>query len=251
MDISVVFPTKNREHHVKRSIRAAFRAKGVKEVIIVDGGSTDRTIELAEKEGARVVVQSQLIYPGKGIAMRDGAYLASGDIVVYLDIDIKNIRPEFVERLAEPIIKGEAEFVKGCFERAAGRVTELVAKPLLRMFYPELARFSQPLSGEIAGLRQVFYKVKFEPGWGVDVGLLIDLYKLGVKIVERDLGYKDHEMKPLHALTDMAYQVAEAILRRAMEDKAVEKLWAQEYISKLDALFPGMSGEETSSNSSA
>lgn len=236
MDISVVFPTKNRAQYVRKSVRVAFKAKGVKEVIVVDGGSTDKTLEIAEKEGARVIVQSKLTYPGKGVAMRDGAYLAEGDIVLYLDIDIRNISPEFIEKLAEPIIKGEAEFVKGCFERAAGRVTELVAKPLLRMFYPELARFSQPLSGEIAGLREIFYKVEFEEGWGVDVGLLIDLYRKGVKIVERHIGYKDHDMKPLHALTDMAYQVAEAILKRAIEDGVADKLWAQQYISKLESI---------------
>lgn len=236
MNISVVFPTKNRGHHVKRSVRTAFKARNVEEVIVVDGGSTDNTVEIAEREGAKVIVQSDLTYPGKGVAMRDGAYLASGDIVVFLDIDIRNLAPEFIERLAEPIIKGEAEFVKGCFERAAGRVTELVAKPLLRMFYPELAKFSQPLSGEIAGLRQIFYKVEFERGWGVDVGLLIDLHKLGVKIVEQHMGYKDHDMKPLHALTDMAYQVAEAILKRAAEDKIVDKVWVQQYISSISSL---------------
>ncbi len=236
MDISVVFPTKNRAQHVKRSVRTAFKARNVREVIVVDGGSTDKTVEIAEREGARVIVQSKLTYPGKGVAMRDGAYLAEGDIVLYLDIDIRNLSPEFIERLAEPIIKGEAEFVKGCFERAAGRVTELVAKPLLRMFYPELAKFSQPLSGEIAGLREIFYKVEFEEGWGVDVGLLIDLHRLGVRITERHIGYKDHDMKPLHALTDMAYQVAEAILKRAIEDGVADRLWAQQYISRLESI---------------
>jgi len=160
--------------------------------------------------------------------MRDGAYLASGDVVVFLDVDIKNMTPEFVEKLAEPVIKGEAEFVKGCFERAAGRVTELVAKPLLKMFYPELAGFKQPLSGEIAGLRKVFYEVEFEEGWGVDVGLLIDFYRLGKRIVEVDIGFKDHEMKPLKSLTDMAHQVADAILRRAVMDGRVDRQVAEE-----------------------
>jgi glycosyltransferase involved in cell wall biosynthesis len=240
MEISVIFPTKDRECYVKRAVRTAFKVKLVREVIVVDGGSRDRTVKLAKKEGAEVIVQSDLIYPGKGVAMRDGAYLARGDILIYLDIDIKNMTPKFFEKLAEPLINGEAEFVKGCFERASGRVTELVAKPLLRMFYPEIARFKQPLSGEIAGLRKLFYKVDFERGWGVDVGLLIDLYKLGARIVERDIGYKDHDMKSLHALTDMAYEVAGAILRRAIRDWKIDIQWAEKYLKGVRTIDLGL-----------
>ncbi|MDH5816674.1 MAG: glycosyltransferase [Candidatus Nezhaarchaeota archaeon] len=245
MAVSVIFPVKNREEYVKRAVKTAFKAKHVMEVIVVDGGSSDRTVEVSRKEGAKVIVQSNLVYPGKGIAMRDGAYLAEGDILVFLDIDIKNLTPDFIESLAEPLINGWAEFVKGCFDRAAGRVTELVAKPLLRMFYPELAKFKQPLSGEIAGLRKLFYKVEFERGWGVDVGLLIDFYKLGAKIVEKDLGYKDHEMKPLHALTDMAYEVAEAILKRAIRDRKIDVYWAEKYLKSVKSLDlkPEVDGE--------
>lgn len=102
----------------------------------MDGGSNDRTIEVAKREGAKVIVQSDLTYPGKGIAMRDGAYFAKGDILVYLDVDIKNLAPSFIEELAEPLVDEKADFVKGCFKRTAGRVTELVAKPLLRMLSP-------------------------------------------------------------------------------------------------------------------
>jgi len=138
------------------------------------------------------------------------------------------------------VIRGEADFVKGCFERAAGRVTELVAKPLLRMFYPELARFKQPLSGEIAGRRSLFYMVEFERGWGVDVGLLIDFHKLGARMVERDIGYKDHDMKPLHALTDMAYEVAGAILRRAIRDQKTDPEWAERYLRGVRAIDLGL-----------
>lgn len=218
MYVTVVFPVKNRENYVRRNVPIAFKAEGVKEVIVVDGGSTDGTVEAALKAGARVIVQTKLIYPGKGIAMKDGAYMASNDVVVFVDIDIKNFEPLFIERLTRPVLEGRADFVKGRYKRKAGRVTELVAKPLLKMFYPELAGFKQPLSGEIAGTRKFFYEVEFEPGWGVDVGLLIDAFRLKKRIVEVDLGYREHEMKPLHMLTDMAYQVAEAILKRAVED---------------------------------
>jgi len=242
MDVSVVFPSRNREKYVRRAVRTAFRARHVKEVIVVDGGSSDNTIDVALEEGAKVIVQSNLVYPGKGVAMRDGAYLSSGDVVVFVDIDIANLTPQFIEKLYMPIMQGEAEFVKGCFERAAGRVTELVAKPLLRMFYPELAKFKQPLSGEVAGLRKLFYRVEFEIGWGVDVGLLIDLYKMGVRIVEADLGFKEHDMKPLHALTDMAYQVAEAILKRAIRDGKIDEIQAREYISTIGKIDLGGAG---------
>ncbi|MHC1589990.1 MAG: glycosyltransferase [Candidatus Hecatellaceae archaeon] len=227
MDVSVVFPVKNRASYVRKAVSVAYKAEGVKEVIIVDGGSTDGTIREALKAKAKTIIQSKLVYPGKGVAMRDGAYYASGDIVVFLDVDIKNMAPSFVEKLAEPIMRKEAEFVKGCFEREAGRVTELVAKPLLKIFYPELASFRQPLSGEIAGLRKTFYEVEFEEGWGVDVGLLIDMHRLGRPVTEIDIGFKDHEMKPLPHLTDMAHQVADAILKRAVEDGRIDRRAAE------------------------
>jgi len=150
--------------------------------------------------------------------MRDGFYYSTGEIITFFDADIKNISSDFIKGLYQPILDGEADFVKGSFGRKAGRVTELVAKPLLRMFYPELSKYFQPLSGEIAGLRKAFEIVEWEPGWGVDIGILIDVYRAGLRIIEKDLGFKDHDMKPLELLTEMAYEVAETILRRAVRD---------------------------------
>lgn len=233
MEISIVFPAKDEANFIARSIKIAKKVPGVKEVIVVDGMSTDGTPEIASKMGAKVVYQSLLRYPGKGVAMRDGFYFAKGDAIVYLDADIKNLSVEFIERLLEPLRKGEADFVKGTFARASGRVTELVAKPLLRMFYPELAKLSQPLSGEIAGTRRAFSVVEWELGWGVDIGIVIDIYKAGLRIVERNLGYKDHDMKPLPMLTEMAFEVAETILRRAERDGKLSRVEGERLLSKL------------------
>ncbi|MEM4463531.1 MAG: glycosyltransferase [Fervidicoccaceae archaeon] len=233
MDISIVFPAKDEARFISRSIKIARKVQGVKEVIVVDGMSTDGTPEIARRNRARVVYQSLLRYPGKGVAMRDGFYFSKGDIIAFLDADIKNLSVEFIEKLIDPLRRGEADFVKGTFERASGRVTELVAKPLLRMFYPELAKLSQPLSGEIAGTRDAFSSVDWELGWGVDIGIVIDIFRSGFRIVERHLGYKDHDMKPLPMLTEMAYEVAETILRRAVKDGKLSRMEEERMLSEM------------------
>jgi glycosyltransferase involved in cell wall biosynthesis len=231
--ISVCFPAKNEGKFIERSVKAAKKTPNVMEVIVIDGGSMDDTVKKALKAGAHVVYQSDLKYPGKGIAMRDGVYYARGSIIVFLDADIKNLDSSMILSLTKPIINREADFVKGAFGRKAGRVTELVAKPLIKMFYPELSSFNQPLGGEIAGLKNVFLSVNFEGDWGVDVGLLIDIYKKGFKIVEVDIGFKDHDMKPLHLLTDMAYDVAKAILTRAMMDGKIDRIGYEKHIEAI------------------
>jgi glycosyltransferase involved in cell wall biosynthesis len=221
--VSVVFPTYNEGRFIAKSIQKAKKSRYVFEVIVVDGGSTDDTVEKAKKVGAKVIYQSSLKYPGKGVAMRDAISLASGEIIVFMDADILNFNTRMINKLVKPIIDGEADFVKGTFGRVAGRVTELVAKPLLRVFYPEYAVFRQPLSGEIAGKKEVFKAIKFEQDWGVDIGLLIDIARKGYRIKEVDIGYKRHDMKKLEELRTMARQVALAILKRAVRDRRFKK----------------------------
>jgi len=216
--VSVVFPTHNEAAFIDNSVKIALGSKFVKEVIVIDGGSNDGTVAKAKAAGAKVFYQSFRRYPGKGIAMRDGIGCASGDIIAYMDADIMNIDPRMIEKITKPIIDGEADFVKGTFGRKSGRVTEMVAKPLIRVFYPEYQSFSQPLSGEIAGRREVFRNIRFEDDWGVDVGLLIDIGNMGYRIKEVHIGYKRHDLKPLEELRTMARQVAMAILRRAVRD---------------------------------
>ncbi len=224
MKATVVIPAKDDGATIAEVVRAAKQAKWVDEVIVVDGHSTDDTAKEARRAGAKVVTQSKKLYPGKGVAMRDGCMAASNDIIAFVDADIVNIGPATLEQLIEPILKGEADFVKGTFERAAGRVTELVAKPLLKMFFPEVAGFSQPLSGEIAGKRWVFEHVKFEEDWGVDVGILIDAVRSGARVKEIHIGFKDHLMKPLLDLREMAYQIAETIIKRAERQSCTKDL---------------------------
>jgi phosphoserine phosphatase SerB len=220
----VVIPAKDEGATIADVVHAARQAKWIDKVIVVDGHSTDTTAEEARRAGARVITQSKRRYPGKGVAMRDGFEAALTDIIAFVDADIVNIGPKMLEQLIEPIIRDEADFVKGTFKRAAGRVTELVAKPLLEMFFPEVAGFSQPLSGEIAGKRWVFEHVKFEENWGVDVGILIDAVRSGARVKEVHVGFKDHLMKPLLDLREMAQQVAETIIKKAAKQDVIKDL---------------------------
>jgi glycosyltransferase involved in cell wall biosynthesis len=216
--VSVVFVTHNEGKFISQSISIAKKVKNFQEVVIVDGGSTDDTVQKAKRLGARVIYQSSTKYPAKGIAMYDGVNLATGDVVVFMDADIMNLNSKMIDQLTDSILVDEADFVKGTFSRSGGRVTELVAKPLLRVFYPEYAHFSQPLSGEIAGRREVLRKIRFEEDWGVDIGLLLDILNLGYRVKEVNIGYKRHDMKPLDELRTMSRQVAVAILRRAAKN---------------------------------
>ncbi|HLP73279.1 MAG TPA: HAD-IB family phosphatase, partial [Bacteroidales bacterium] len=148
-------------------------------------------------------------------SMHDGMLLAQNEIIVYLDADILTYPPNIVDLLAGPVISGEADFVKSYFDRQAGRVTELVAKPLINLLFPALAHFTQPLSGMIAGIKSFFEKVCFENDFGVDIGLLLDMYKLNARIKEVSIGYIENSPNSMEKLSRMAVDVTRAILKRA------------------------------------
>ena len=140
---------------------------------------------------------------------------ASNPILAFLDADITTYPENIIELLTEPLIHNEADFCKSCFSRQAGRVTELVAKPLLSILYPRFPSFWQPLSGMIAGKKELFEKIRFEEGYGVDIGILIDMYQMGVRIEEVSIGHIENKMQSLEQLGKMSREVAAVILRKS------------------------------------
>jgi glucosyl-3-phosphoglycerate synthase len=224
--VSLVIPVYNEEETLGVIIRTAKKADQIEEIIVVDDGSTDNSREIAKQEGAKVVAHST--NQGKGKALQSGVANSSGKYVLFMDADIRNIadvdtkaekiylNPKKLNLLTEPLINNKVDMVKASFSRYSGRVTELVAKPLIRMFFPEI-KFNQPLAGEYGMTIKHLEEIKLEDGWGVDSGLLIDAFMQGLKVREVFIGYRDHPMKPLLELTDMSYQVASAILNRAIK----------------------------------
>ena len=195
----------------------------VDEVIVLDDGSTDDTAIRAGEAGARVV--SGPGGGGKGQAMAAALQAAAGDVVAYLDADVANTTPAFVTGLLGPLLTtDDVALVKGFYTRplrddptGGGRVTELVARPVLELLFPELSDIRQPLAGETAAHRWVFEKVGFAGGYGVELGLLIDVSQaLGTdRLAQVDLGERIHRNRPLHELRPQAVDVLRAALARA------------------------------------
>ena len=210
--VSVIIPVLNESARIASVVRLALRSPLVSEVIVVDDGSIDGTPELAESAGARVITSTLL---GKGASMEDGLLAARQEILLYLDGDLAGLSDNLIEQMTEPILKGEADFVKARFSRRAGRVTVLTARPLLATYFPELTSFAQPLGGIIAARRDLLRRLRFENDYGVDVGLLIDVAATGARLREVDIGHIEHDSQDLDRLGEMATQVARAIIERA------------------------------------
>lgn len=210
--ITVIIPTLNEQATISEVLHLVKQTTIVSEILVIDDKSLDETVVLAKNEKVKVYTSTKL---GKGASMRDGMLLANNDIIVYLDADILTYPLNIVELLTEPILSGNADFVKSYFGRQAGRVTELVAKPLINLLFPQLAHFSQPLSGMIAGKKSFFEKVCFENDYGVDIGLLIDMYQLNARIAEVNIGYVENRMNTIEQLGKMSIEVSRAILKRA------------------------------------
>jgi len=198
----------------------------VDEVIVVDSRSVDGTAAVARAAGAIVVSQDDVTrglppMQGKGDAMWAGLAVASGDVVAFVDGDVHPFFPHFVTGLIGPLLTDPAvSFVKGFYHRplasggysepdGGGRVTELLARPLLNLFWPDLAGFVQPLAGEAAGRREILDRVPFVSGYGVEIAMLVDLLDLAGldALAQVDLGERAHRNQGNEALGQMAAQI--------------------------------------------
>jgi glucosyl-3-phosphoglycerate synthase len=231
--ISVCLPARDEEPTVG-TIVAAIRADLVEhvglvdEVLVVDDHSSDRTAQVAAEAGARVVQAAEVLPEhgaghGKGEAMWKSLYASQGDLVVWCDADLRDFESHFVTGLLGPLLTTDAAFVKGFYDRPSegevggGRVTELVARPVISLLHPELTSVIQPLSGEYAGRRSVLERVPFVQGYGVELGLLLDLAdQVGVEsMAQVDLGVRHHRNRPLDELSPQALAVLHTALSRA------------------------------------
>ncbi len=210
--ISVIIPALNEEETIAQVVQLALQTPLVTEVIVVDDKSMDRTVEEAQRNGASVITSTKL---GKGASMKDGVLMAKNEVIAFLDADITTYNPDVITLLTQPIIDREADFVKSYFTRQAGRVTELVAKPLLSILNPDFPSFQQPLSGMIAGRKSDFVQIEFEEGYGVDIGILIDMYHLKLRLREVNIGSIENKMQHLEQLGKMSGEVARTIIKKS------------------------------------
>jgi glucosyl-3-phosphoglycerate synthase len=233
--VSVCLPARDEAHTVGtivEDIRRSLveRAGLVDEILVVDDHSSDATAAVARAAGARVVVVDEVLPDlgpgeGKGEALWKSVAAARGDLIVWCDADITDFGPRFVVGLVGPLLsRADIGFVKGFYDRptsesahGGGRVTELMARPAIAAMFPHLGSIVQPLSGEYAGRRSLLERLPFVQGYGVDLGLLIDISELeGTEVIAQvDLGTRRHRNRPLEELGPQALAVLQTALRRA------------------------------------
>ena len=202
----------------------------VDELVVMDDRSTDDTARLAAEAGATVIEVGAVLPEagrgsGKGNVLWKSVAATTSDIVVWCDADLRHFDTVFVTGLAAPLLLApDVMLVKGFYERplgdqpgGGGRNTELMARPLLSLLFPELTVIRQPLGGEYAGRRSVLEQVPFVQGYGVETGLLIDVARLvGLdRIAQVDLGVRRHRNRPLHELSAQAMEILQTGLDRA------------------------------------
>jgi len=238
LTISLAMPALNEEETVANvilTLKSALMEKVqlLDEIVLMDSNSTDTTREIAESLGIPVVIHQQIlpqhgVRSGKGEALWKSLIVTRGDIILWIDTDIVNIHPRFVYGLLGPLLTTpRVRFVKGFYRRpikvgnkvqagGGGRVTELTARPLINLFYPELSGIIQPLSGEYGGRRSALEQLPFFSGYGVEIGLLIDFFeKFGLSaIAQVDLEERIHHNQPLESLSKMSFAIIQAVIHK-------------------------------------
>lgn len=234
--VSVCVPTRQCAATIGATVDALLGLRDqdvVDEVVVIDAASLDGTSEIAARRGARVVQEVELLPEfgpvlGKGDAMWRALSVLDGEIVVFVDGDSADFGAHFVLGVLGPLAtEPDLHFVKGFFRRplrvgdtvvpdGGGRVTELCARPLLQVFYSELAAFRQPLAGEMAARRTLLERLPFATGYGVETGLLIDAYNdVGLAaLAQCDLDSRQNDHQSLQALSVMATAVVQALTDR-------------------------------------
>jgi len=220
--LTVIIPALNEEKTIAQVVRFCKADPTVSEISVVDDKKEERTAMIAKQQGAKVIISAAR---GKGISMKEGIDASTNESIIFLDADIDPYPENTISNLVAPLVNNEADFVKGAFARNAGRVTELVAKPLLTILFPGLSHFSQPLSGMIAGKKTFFQKIEFFNDYGVDIGILIDMYLMKARVKEVNIGYIENKSKPWEALGKMSREVSRAIITKAQgqENSALSK----------------------------
>jgi glucosyl-3-phosphoglycerate synthase len=236
--ISVCLPARNEEATVGaivREIRAELMSPSgahrfVDEVVVIDDGSVDSTAAVARDAGARVVTEAEVLPEagpgsGKGNVLWKSLHVCRGNLLCWVDADLANFRAETVTKLLAPLLADrDTMLVKAAYARSfegaptgGGRVTELVARPLVSLLFPKLADIAQPLGGEYAARREALEVLPFVEGWGVELGLLIDLVERFGRdaVAQVDLGTREHRNRPVEQLAAESMSIIATALRRA------------------------------------
>jgi glucosyl-3-phosphoglycerate synthase len=242
LTVSVCLPTRDEAATVGtivKSLRKSLleRSRLIDEIVVMDAGSVDDTVTIALAEGARVFREQDVLPEvgpgsGKGEALWKSLHACRGDLICWIDADIRNFQPRFVYGLLGPLLLDpEVLYVKAFYERpirernalrstGGGRVTELVARPLLNLLWPQLAGVVQPLAGEYAGRRVALEQVPFSSSYGVELGLLVDLAeRFGLDaIAQVDLERRVHRNQDVQALGRMSFGILQAVFQRLVEE---------------------------------